>query len=79
MNATEGMSDAELDIWTDIFYQAKVSGFADAAFSQFISNPFRYLGPATHTTDWPEKEKPIPRLAYSKGAPQNSCPAKGTE
>ncbi|WP_218573252.1 hypothetical protein [Pseudomonas sp. L-22-4S-12] len=73
------MSDEELDVWADIFYQAKVSGLADVAFSQFIGNPFTHLSPAIHTTDRPEKQKPHLRLAYSKDASPVLRASNGTE
>lgn len=79
MNAADGMSDEELDVWADVFYQAKVGGVTEVTFSQFISNPFTHLGLVIHTTDRTEKEKPRLRLVYSKVATPNPCPSNGTE
>lgn len=65
MNATEGLSDAELDIWADIFCEAKAAGVTEVTFSRFISHPFAYVGPVPEGTDQARKEKPRLVLAYS--------------
>lgn len=66
MNTADGMSDEELDVWADIFYQAKIGGIIAVTFSQFLSCPFMHLNSALHKVDRPEKKKPCLRLAYSK-------------
>ena len=68
MNTTDGMSDEELDVWADIFYQAKIGGVIEVTFSKFISSPFMHLSSAFHKMEQPEKEMPCLRLAYSNCA-----------
>ena len=50
MNTADGMSNEELDIWADIFYQAKIGGVTQVSFSQFISSPFMHLNSAPQKT-----------------------------
>jgi hypothetical protein len=66
MNSTDGIDDEELDIWADIFYQAKVGGVTEVTFSQFISCPFMHLSSELHKVDRPDKGVPCLRLAYLK-------------
>jgi hypothetical protein len=79
MSTAEDMSDEELDVWADIFYQAKVGGVTEVTFSQFISNPFMHLGLAFHEVDRPQHEKQHLRLAYSNDATPKPKPFSGTE
>lgn len=68
MNAAEGMSDEELDVWADVFLQAKIGGVTEITFSQFISNPYLHLDPSFHRAERPQNKKQHLRLAYSNDA-----------
>ncbi|SFT82260.1 hypothetical protein SAMN05216264_104317 [Pseudomonas marincola] len=68
MNTTDGMSDEELDVWADIFYQAKIGGLITMNFSQFLSCPFMHLSSNRHKVDSPGEKKSYVRLAYSNSA-----------
>lgn len=65
MNTADGMSNEELDIWADIFYQARIGGVTEVSFSQFISSPFMHLNSAPQRMNQPKNEKSRLRLAYS--------------
>lgn len=79
MNTAEGMSDEELDVWADIFCQAKVGGVTEVTFSQFISNQFMHLGRSFHGVDRPQNEKQHLRLLHSNDAAPKPRPSNGTE
>lgn len=67
LNTAEGMSDEELDVWADIFHQAKVVGVTKVTFSQFIQNPFAHLSPALEPAygDPNRNARPTLYLAHS--------------
>jgi hypothetical protein len=66
MNPSDGMSREELDLWADLFYQAKVCDVTTASFSEFISNPF------THLSTSPQKPNKNPsRAAHLSLVPSN--------
>lgn len=66
MNTADGMSDEELDVWADIFYQGKIGGLIAVTFSQFISSPSMHLSSALQRMDRPVKETPCLHQVYSK-------------
>ena len=66
MNTADGMSDEELDVWADIFYQGKIGGLIAVTFSQFISSPFMDLSSALQRMDRPVKDTPCLHQVYSK-------------
>ncbi len=78
MNATEGMSDEELDVWADIFVQAHLGAVIDVPFSQFISNPIAYLNSADYEVIRSRTRKRHLRLVHSKSVAENVDPRKVT-
>ncbi len=74
MNSSDGMSDDELDVWADIFCQAKVGEVIEVTFSQFISNPLAHLSPGFQKRERPVTEKPHLRLVCSNGELLSSDP-----
>lgn len=43
MQHANRMTDEELDVWVDIYYQASIAELLDITFSTFIKAPFSYL------------------------------------
>ena len=47
---SQEMDDTELNVWVDIYTQARIGECIDVPFSEFIKNPFTYLANAGQET-----------------------------